>query len=127
MEDNMDGSGDAASVGAVHAVPGCVREIANHDATKWFFTDFPTQLVGHFGEDGAPEDTELGCFRHRRRKESERNATIEADRAAVRAVAEVHNSDDSARPHGIGDGYAVEHRRSIVPVEGLHGNAITGN
>ena len=85
----MDGSGDAASLGIVHAVPGCVRGIANHDTMKLFLTEFPTQLVGHFGEDGAPEDAELGCVRHRRRKERERNAASEADRAVVRAVAEV--------------------------------------
>jgi hypothetical protein len=79
LKDNMDGSGDAASLGIVHAVPGCVRGIANHDATKRFLAEFPTQLVGHFGEDGAPEDAELGCVRHQRRIESEGDATIEAD------------------------------------------------
>jgi hypothetical protein len=89
--------------------------IANHDVTKRFLTEFPTHIVTHFGEDGAPEDAELGCVRHRRRKESERNATSEDDRADVRAVAEVHNCADNARPHEIGDGHAVEHRRSIVP------------
>jgi hypothetical protein len=49
LEDNMDFSGNAASLGVVHAVPGCVREIVNHDATKRCLTEFPTQLVGHFG------------------------------------------------------------------------------
>jgi hypothetical protein len=55
----MVGSGDAASLGIVHAVPGCVRGISNLDATKLFLTEFPTQLVGNFGEDGAPEDADL--------------------------------------------------------------------
>jgi hypothetical protein len=59
LKDHMDGSGDAASLRIVHSVPGCVRGIANHDATKCFLTDFPTQLVWHFGEDDAPEDAEL--------------------------------------------------------------------
>jgi hypothetical protein len=80
-----------------------------------FFAEFPTQLVGHVGEDGAPEDVELECVWHRRRKESEGNATGEADRAAISAVAKVHNCTYIARPHGIGDGHAVEHRRCIVP------------
>jgi hypothetical protein len=65
LKDNMSGSGDAASFRIVHAVPRCVRGIANHDATKRFLTEFPTQLVWHFGEDGAPEDAELGCVWHR--------------------------------------------------------------
>jgi hypothetical protein len=111
----MDGSGDAASFGVVDAVPWGVRGIANHDATERFFAEFPTQLDRHLGEGGAPEDAELGCVWHRRRKESERNATGEADRAVASAVAEVHNSADIARPHGIGDGHVVEHRRCIVP------------
>jgi hypothetical protein len=89
--------------------------VANHDAEKRFFTEFPTQLVWHFGENNAPEDAELGCVRHRRRKERERNAGSQADRADVRAIAEVHNGADSARPHGIGDGHDVEHSRRIVP------------
>jgi hypothetical protein len=75
----MDGSGDAASLGIVDAVPWGVSRIANHDATKSFFAEFPTQLVGHFGEDGAPEDAELERVMHRRRKESEGNATNETD------------------------------------------------
>jgi hypothetical protein len=79
LEDNMDGSGDAASLRIVHSVPKCVRGIANHDATTRFLTEFPTQLVWHFGEDGAPEDAEFGCVRHRRRKESEGDVTSESD------------------------------------------------
>jgi hypothetical protein len=31
------------------------------------------------------------------------------------AVAHVHNYVDNARPHGIGDGHAMEHRKCIVP------------
>jgi hypothetical protein len=85
-----------ASHGVAHAVPGCVRVIANRDATKRFLTEFPTQLVGHFGKDNAPEDAELGCVRHRRRKESERNVTSEADKQVVCAVAEENNRADSA-------------------------------
>jgi hypothetical protein len=114
MEDNMDERDDAASLGVVDAVPWGITRIANHDATKRLFAEFPTQVVGHFGEGGAPEDVELGCVRHRRRKESEGNATGEADQAVVSAVAEVHNGANSARPHGIGDGHAVEHRKSIA-------------
>jgi hypothetical protein len=111
----MDGSVDAASLGVVYAVSWGVTRIADHDATKRFFAEFPTQLVGHGGENGAPEDAELGYVRHRGRKESEGNATGETDRAVVSAVAEVHNGVDSARPHGIGNGHVVEHRRGIVP------------
>jgi hypothetical protein len=51
LEDNMDGRGDAASFRVVHAVTWGVRRIANHDATKRLFAEFPTQLVGHLGED----------------------------------------------------------------------------
>jgi hypothetical protein len=83
----MDGSGDAASFGAVRAVSLGITRVVNHDATKCFFPEFPTQLVGQFGEDGAPEDAEISSVTHRRRKESERNATSEADGAVVRAVA----------------------------------------
>jgi hypothetical protein len=64
MEDNMDERDDAASLGVVDAVPWGITRIANHDATKCFFAEFPTQLVGHFAEDGAPEDVELGCDWH---------------------------------------------------------------
>jgi hypothetical protein len=95
----MDLSGVAASLGVVHVVTGCVKGIANHDATKRFFTEFPTQLIGHFGEDGAPEDAELGCVWHRRRKENERNAISEPNRAVVRAVAEVHSAVLTAHDH----------------------------
>jgi hypothetical protein len=77
MKYNMDGSGDAASLGTVDAVPWGVRRIANHDTTERFFAEFPTQLVGNLGEDGAPEDAEHGCVWHRRRKQSEGNATGE--------------------------------------------------
>jgi hypothetical protein len=70
-EDNMDGSGDAASLGVVDAVPWGVRRIANHNTTECIFAEFPMQLVGHLREDGAPEDAELGCVWHRRRKESD--------------------------------------------------------
>jgi hypothetical protein len=111
----MDGSGDAASFGVVHAVSWGVRWIANHDATKRFFAEFPTQLVGHFGEDGGPVDAELRCVMHRRRKKSEGNTTGEADRAVVSAVAEIHDGADNARPRRIGDGHVAENRRSIVP------------
>jgi hypothetical protein len=79
LKDYMHGSGDAASLRIVHAEPMCVRGIASHDATKRFLTEFPTHLVWHFGEDGAPVDAELGCVRHRRRKESEGDATSKAD------------------------------------------------
>jgi hypothetical protein len=113
LEDGMDGSGDAASLGVVDAVPWGVTRIANYDATKRFFIEFPTQLVGHFGEENAPEDTELGCVWHRRRKEREGNATGETDRAVVRGITEVHNGANSAQPHGIGDGHAVEHRSNV--------------
>jgi hypothetical protein len=115
----MDGSGDAASLGVLYAVPWSVNRIVDHDATKRLFAEFPTQLVGNFGEDGAPDDAEHG--RVRRRKESVRNATGETDTTAVSAVAKVHNNADNARPHGIGDGYTVEHRKSIVP-EGAPGS-----
>jgi hypothetical protein len=37
-----------------------VKRVASHDAAKRFFTEFPTQLVWHFGEDNAPEDAEFG-------------------------------------------------------------------
>jgi hypothetical protein len=89
--------------------------VANHDAAKRFFTKFPTQLVRHFGDESAPEDAELGCARHRRRKERERNAASEADRAVVRAVAEVHNGGDNACPHVVGEGNVVEHFKGTVP------------
>jgi hypothetical protein len=80
MEGNMDGSGDATSLGVVDAVPGGVNRIASHDATKHFFAEYPTQLVGYLiGEDNAHEESELGCVRHQRRKESEGNATGETD------------------------------------------------
>jgi hypothetical protein len=79
LKDHMDGSGDAASLRIVHVVPMCVKGIANHDATNRFLTEFPTQLVLHFGEDGAPEDAELGCVKHRRRKEGEGDATSESE------------------------------------------------
>jgi hypothetical protein len=65
LEDDMDESGDAASLGVVDAVPWGVNRTADHDTTKYFFAEFPTQLVGHFGEDGAPEDAELGRVRGR--------------------------------------------------------------
>ena len=96
LKDNMDGSGDAACFRVVHTVPGCVSGEANHDATKRLLTEFPTQLVGHFGEDIPPEDAELGCVKNRGRKEYEGDATIGTDRAIARAVAEVHNIADSA-------------------------------
>jgi hypothetical protein len=79
LEYDMDGSGDAASLGAVEAVLWGVSRIADADATKCFFAEFPTQLVGHFGEDGAPEDAELGRVTRRWRKEGEGNATGETD------------------------------------------------
>jgi hypothetical protein len=115
MKNNMDGSGDAASLGVVDAVPWGVRWIANHDATKRFFAEFPTLIVGHFGEDGSPEDAKLGGVSRRRRKESERDATGEADITVVSTVAHVQNCDDNARPHGIWDGHTVDHRRCIIP------------
>jgi hypothetical protein len=61
--------------------------VANHDATKRFFAESTTQLVGHLRENSAPEDAELGGVGRRRRKESEWDATGEADRAAVGTVA----------------------------------------
>jgi hypothetical protein len=39
----------------------------------------------------------------------------EANRAVVGTVAEVHNRVDSARPHEILDGHAVEHCGCVVP------------
>jgi hypothetical protein len=89
--------------------------VVNHDATKRFFAEFPTKLVGHLGEDGAPEDAELGGVGHRRRKKSEWDATGEANRSSLGTVAEVHNCAHNARPHEIRDGHAVEHRRCVVP------------
>jgi hypothetical protein len=64
VEDNMDGGGDATSLGVVDAVSSGVKWIANHDSTERFFAEFSTQPVGHLGEDGAPEDAELGCVSH---------------------------------------------------------------
>ena len=87
LKDNMDGSGDAACFRVVHAVPGCVTGVADHDATKRLFTEISTEFVGHLGEDGAPEDAEPGCVRHRRRKEGEGDATAGSERGTVRAVA----------------------------------------
>jgi hypothetical protein len=108
-----------------NVVPRGVSRIANHDATKRFFAEFPTQLVEHFGEGGAPEDAELGCVRCQRRKESEGNTTGEADRAAVSTVAEVHNGVDNARPIEFGTAVLwsianalsliVRHGRSALP------------
>jgi hypothetical protein len=115
LKGNMDGSGDATRVRVVDTVPGCVKGIGHHDAAKCFVTEFPTLYVGHLGENGAAEDAELGGVGHRRRKECEGDATIGSDRAIVRVVAKVHNSVDNARPHGIGNGHAVQHRRRIVP------------
>jgi hypothetical protein len=111
---NMDLCSDAASLGVVDAVPWGVRRAANHDATKRFFAKFPTQLVGHLGEDVASEDAELGGVTRLRRKESEWDATGEADRAVVGTVAHVHNFADNARPHAIWDGHAMEHRKRVV-------------
>mmetsp|Transcript_14020 Transcript_14020/g.24847 ORF Transcript_14020/g.24847 Transcript_14020/m.24847 type:complete len:207 (-) Transcript_14020:420-1040(-) len=111
----MYGSGDATRFRIVDTIPGCVRGIAHHDAAKCFFTEFPTLFVGDLGENGAAEDAELGGVGHRRRKECEGDAPSRSDRATVRAVAKVYNSADSTRPHGVGNGHVVEHRRCIVP------------
>jgi hypothetical protein len=50
-----------------------------------------------------------------RREQGEWNATGETNNAAIGTVAKVHNSADSARPHGIWDGHAVKHRGCVVP------------
>jgi hypothetical protein len=43
----MDGNDDAASVGVVHAVPRGVTRVANHDAAKRFFAEFPGNWAWH--------------------------------------------------------------------------------
>jgi hypothetical protein len=89
--------------------------VANHDATKRFFADFPTQFFGHFGEDNAHEDAEFGGVRRCRREQGEWDATGEASSAVVGAFAKVHNNVDSARPHEIWGGHDVKHRGGVVP------------
>jgi hypothetical protein len=99
---------DSASLGVVDAVPWGVRRVANHDTTIRLIAEFPTQLVGHIGEDGAPEDVELGDSWRRRRQESEWDATVETYQTALGAVAQVHKCVDNARPHEIWDSHDVE-------------------
>jgi hypothetical protein len=42
LEDDMDGSGDAASLGVVDAVPKGVRLTTNHDTTERVLAEFST-------------------------------------------------------------------------------------
>jgi hypothetical protein len=49
--------------------------VADHDAAKRFLLKPATELVGHFGEDNASENTELGSIWLLRREEREGNGT----------------------------------------------------
>jgi hypothetical protein len=51
LEDNMDGSGDAASLGVVDAVPCGVMRIANHDAGS---ASFRRNLSGTLAKTAHP-------------------------------------------------------------------------
>jgi hypothetical protein len=94
----------------IDTVPWNVMRITDHDAAERLSTQFVTSLVGYFGKDGAPKDTEIGRVSRFRHEQGDRNSTREANRAAMCKVAEVHNNVYRARQHGIWDGHAVQHR-----------------
>jgi hypothetical protein len=103
----MDGCSDAACDMVVDTVPSSVRWIADHDAAESLFAQLPSDFVKHLGKDNVPEDTEVRSIGRGGREEGERDASGGTNRATHRAVAEVQNSANRARPHEIGDKHAV--------------------
>jgi hypothetical protein len=62
LKDNMDRWSDAASLGVVDLLPWGVMRVADHDTTKRFFAEFPTELVGYLVKTMHPNTRNLEAF-----------------------------------------------------------------